>query len=68
VDEELSLGDFVLSGGELPALALMDALIGNCRRVERCRFGGGRFLRQRFARLPALHPARSLQGMVVPEF
>ena len=27
VDEELSLGDFVVSGGELPALALMDALI-----------------------------------------
>jgi len=27
VDEECSLGDFVLSGGELPALALMDALI-----------------------------------------
>lgn len=27
VDEDISLGDFVLSGGELPALALMDALI-----------------------------------------
>jgi tRNA (guanine37-N1)-methyltransferase len=27
VDEEISLGDFILSGGELPALALMDALI-----------------------------------------
>ena len=27
VDEEISLGDFVLSGGELPALALMDAVI-----------------------------------------
>ena len=27
VNEEISLGDFVLSGGELPALALMDALI-----------------------------------------
>jgi len=27
VDEELSLGDFVLSGGELPAMALMDAVI-----------------------------------------
>ena len=26
-DEEISLGDFVLSGGELPALALMDAII-----------------------------------------
>jgi tRNA (guanine37-N1)-methyltransferase len=25
VDEEVSLGDFVLSGGELPALALIDA-------------------------------------------
>ena len=27
VDLELSLGDFVLSGGEIPALAMMDALI-----------------------------------------
>ncbi|MBC8057511.1 MAG: tRNA (guanosine(37)-N1)-methyltransferase TrmD, partial [Rhizobiales bacterium] len=26
VDVELSLGDFVLSGGELPALALLDAI------------------------------------------
>jgi tRNA (guanine37-N1)-methyltransferase len=26
VDEEISLGDFVLSGGELPALALLDAV------------------------------------------
>lgn len=27
VDEEISLGDFVLSGGEIPAMALMDAVI-----------------------------------------
>lgn len=27
VDEELSLGDFILSGGELPAMILMDAMI-----------------------------------------
>jgi len=27
VDEEISLGDFVLSGGELPAMALMDSVI-----------------------------------------
>ena len=27
VEEEISLGDFVLSGGELPALAFMDAII-----------------------------------------
>jgi tRNA (guanine37-N1)-methyltransferase len=27
VDEELSIGDYVLSGGELPAMALIDALV-----------------------------------------
>lgn len=27
VDEEVSIGDFVLSGGELPAMVLMDAII-----------------------------------------
>ncbi|MFL9872760.1 tRNA (guanosine(37)-N1)-methyltransferase TrmD [Paraburkholderia megapolitana] len=27
VDEEVSLGDFVLSGGELPAMAMMDAIV-----------------------------------------
>lgn len=27
VDEEISIGDFVVSGGEIPALALMDAVI-----------------------------------------
>jgi tRNA (guanine37-N1)-methyltransferase len=27
VDEEISIGDFVLSGGELPAMALMDACV-----------------------------------------
>ena len=27
MDEEISIGDYVLSGGELPAMALMDAII-----------------------------------------
>lgn len=27
IDEEISIGDFVLSGGELPAMALLDAMI-----------------------------------------
>jgi len=30
-DEELSIGDYVLSGGELPALVLIDAVAGSCR-------------------------------------
>ena len=33
VDEEISIGDFVVSGGELPAMLLMDALI---RRIPGC--------------------------------
>jgi len=42
VDEELSLGDFVLSGGEIPAMALIDAVsrlldgvLGNCASASR---------------------------------
>ncbi len=27
IDEEISIGDFVTSGGELPSMVLMDALI-----------------------------------------
>src|SRR4030095_8338981 len=27
VDEEISIGDFVLSGGELPAMVLIDAIV-----------------------------------------
>lgn len=35
VDEEISLGDFVLSGGEIPAMALMDAVIRQLNGVIR---------------------------------
>lgn len=48
VDLELSLGDFVLSGGELPALALLDAVarlqagvLGDCRSHEQDSFSDG---------------------------
>ena len=48
VDLELSLGDFVLSGGELPALALLDAVarlqegvLGDCRSHEQDSFSNG---------------------------
>jgi len=33
VDDEISLGDFVLTGGELPAVAFADALIRHCDGV-----------------------------------
>ncbi len=48
VDLELSLGDFVLSGGELPALALLDAIarlqpgvLGDARSHEQDSFSDG---------------------------
>jgi tRNA (guanine37-N1)-methyltransferase len=48
VDIELSLGDFVLSGGELPALALLDAVarlqdgvLGDAQSHQQDSFSGG---------------------------
>lgn len=48
VDEEISIGDFVVSGGELPAMMLMDALIrllpgalGHCQSAEQDSFSDG---------------------------
>ena len=35
VDEELSLGDFVLTGGEIPAMAMLDAVARLCPGVLR---------------------------------
>ena len=61
VDVELSLGDFVLSGGELPALALLDAVA----RLQPGVLGDAAVapagqLRRRPARLPALQPPGGL--------
>jgi len=48
VDEEISVGDFVLSGGELPAMSLMDAVIrllpgvlGDAQSAEQDSFADG---------------------------
>ena len=46
--EELSIGDYVVSGGELPALVVVDAVsrlipgvVGDCRSVEEDSFSSG---------------------------
>ena len=55
VDREVSIGDYVLTGGELPALVLIDAV---ARLVPGCHRGGvprGGLVRDRPARAPALH-------------
>ena len=62
-DEEVSLGDFVLPGGEVAALALVEAVIAfRPRRRRRGRQRPPRQLRGRPARPPALHAAPRVPG------
>ena len=63
IDEQWSIGDYVLSGGELPALVVIDAIArlipGNARKR---RVGGAGVVHRRFARLAALHAAAGVDG------
>lgn len=68
VDEEISLGDFVLSGGELPALALIDACV---RQLPGALNDGASAVEESFAAglLDCPHYTRpeDYEGMRVPE-
>ena len=61
VDQEISIGDYVLSGGEIPAMAVIEAVgrmlpgvLGNPESLERG------IVRRRLARVPAVHAARGI--------
>lgn len=58
VDEEISLGDFVLTGGEVAAMALIDAVARYVpgRAGQRGEHRGGELLRWP-AGIPAVHPS-----------
>ena len=67
VDEEVSLGDFVLSGGEIPAMALIEGLIrllpgilGNPDSVRLESFGGDLLEGPQYTRPP------TYRGLDVP--
>lgn len=69
VDEELSLGDFVLSGGELAALAVIDAVgrqiegvLGHKDSAIHDSFAGAGFLEA-----PSFTRPREWKGQTVPE-
>jgi tRNA (guanine37-N1)-methyltransferase len=69
VDVELSIGDYVLSGGELPALVLLDALarlqpgvLGDARSHEQDSFSAGLLDCPHYSR-----PERLAAGAAVPE-
>ncbi|ASP18165.1 tRNA (guanosine(37)-N1)-methyltransferase TrmD [Neisseria sp. 23W00296] len=68
VDEEIGIGDFVVSGGELPAMMLMDAVLrlvpgvlGDARSAEQDSFSDG------LLDCPHYTRPTEFQGMVVPE-
>ncbi len=61
--EEISLGDFVLAGGEIAAMALIEACVRLLpRRSGRCGVHGGGKLRLRTPRIPPFHAAPELRG------
>ena len=69
VDEEISIGDYVLSGGELPAMVLIEGLVrllpgvlGNPSSIETESFGGGDFLEGPQYTRPPIY-----RGLAVPE-
>jgi tRNA (guanine37-N1)-methyltransferase len=69
VDIELSIGDYVLSGGELPALVLLDALarlqpgvLGDARSHQQDSFSAGLLDCPHFSR-----PEHLADGAAVPE-
>ncbi len=68
VDEEISIGDFVLTGGELAAMVLVDAV---ARLVPGVVGDGGSVLRDSFADGALQHPIYTrpaeFRGMTVPE-
>ncbi|MBF0293644.1 MAG: tRNA (guanosine(37)-N1)-methyltransferase TrmD [Magnetococcales bacterium] len=63
VDEELSLGDFVLTGGELPAMVVLDAVarllpgvLGDAESAGTDSFGAGMFDHPHYTRPAVWHP------------
>ncbi|MBI4322933.1 MAG: tRNA (guanosine(37)-N1)-methyltransferase TrmD [Candidatus Omnitrophica bacterium] len=68
VDEEISIGDYVLTGGELPAMVLVDSVVrlipgvlGHERATEEESFADGWLEYPQYTRPPAF------RGMAVPE-
>jgi len=68
VDEEISIGDYVLSGGELPAMVLVEGLVrlvpgvlGNPESAQIDSFGGGLLEGPQYTRPPLY------RGLAVPE-
>ena len=61
---ELSIGDYVLTGGEIPAMVVIDSVVAAASGSARQRaVGGDRFVRRRTARISALYASRRIPRM-----
>ena len=67
VDLELSIGDYVLSGGELPALVVIDAVLRLLPGRHRRGIDGRGVVRRGPPRVPAVHAPAEFRGKGVPD-
>src|SRR6202167_6553960 len=68
VDQEISIGDYVLSGGEIPAMAVIEAVgrmitgvLGNAESLDEASFAAGMLEEPQYTR------PEGFRGMTVPE-
>ena len=62
MDMELSIGDYVLTGGELPAMVIIDCVSRFIPGVLGSAESAGRILLGRASRIPPVYPTRGVQG------
>lgn len=67
VDEEISIGDFVLTGGELPAMMISDAIIRLIPGVINSESLESESFNDKLLDYPVYTKPRDFNGMVVPE-
>ncbi len=67
VDEQISVGDYILSGGELPAMTIMDSLIRLMDGTIRSESTADESFENGLLEYPQYTRPREYQGMQVPE-
>lgn len=67
VDELISMGDYILSGGEIPVMAVIDSLVRIMAGVIRCESTEDESFENGLLEYPQYTKPRDLNGQTVPE-
>ena len=68
IDEEISIGDYVLTGGELPAMVVVDAISRNIEGVLHCDESADiESFKDNLLEYPQYTKPREFMGRTVPE-